>query len=377
MRALILSAAVVALAAPFAFAGDSPEGNPQPPKQGKAPRVEVVFCLDTTGSMTGLLDGAKKKIWSIATEILAGKPKPDVFLGLVAYRDKGDEYVTKVSPLTDDLDKIYKDLQGLRADGGGDIPEHVRAGLNDALTKIQWSSDSSTLKIIFLVGDAPAHTDYTDTPTVEELCTTAVKNNVIINTVRCGPDEDTARMWQKIARLSEGRYFSIAEDGGVVAVATPFDKELGALNDKLAGTMVAYGAETTRAGALARETASAAMSADDKADRACAKAYAGKYSSDDLVDAVKGGSVALDKLQADEMPDEMKKMTVEERKAFVAAKAKEREELRQKVVELARKRDAYLAEESRKRGEHDGFDKVAVEALNEQAKKKGFEISCK
>src|SRR5438309_12092008 len=93
------------------------------------PAVEVAFVLDTTGSMGGLLEGAKKKIWSIATEILAGKPKPDVLLGLVAYRDKGDEYVTRVTPLTDDLDKVYKDLSGFVAAGGGDEPEHVRAGI--------------------------------------------------------------------------------------------------------------------------------------------------------------------------------------------------------------------------------------------------------
>ena len=31
------------------------------------PVVEVAFVLDTTGSMGGLIEGAKRKIWSIAT----------------------------------------------------------------------------------------------------------------------------------------------------------------------------------------------------------------------------------------------------------------------------------------------------------------------
>src|SRR4051794_14904662 len=70
----------------------------------KRPKVEVVFCLDTTGSMGGLIDGAKARIWAICNQIASGKPTPDLKVGLVAFRDRGDEYVTKVFDLSDDLD---------------------------------------------------------------------------------------------------------------------------------------------------------------------------------------------------------------------------------------------------------------------------------
>src|SRR5215208_7213321 len=86
------------------------------PKADK-PKVEVVFCLDTTGSMGGLIDGAKAKIWAICNQIAGGKPTPDLKVGLVAYRDKGDEYVTKVFDLTDDLDAIPTHLKTFKADG--------------------------------------------------------------------------------------------------------------------------------------------------------------------------------------------------------------------------------------------------------------------
>ena len=374
MKAAFASLAVVL----GALAGSAVAKDSESTAQQKTPRVEVVFVLDTTGSMGGLLEGAKKKIWSISTEILAGKPKPDVFVGLVAFRDKGDAYVTKTTPLTDDLDKIYKELQGFQPGGGGDGPENVRAGLDEALSKIQWSADKTTLKIVFLVGDAPAHTDYQDVPTLEELCTKAVKSDVIINTVLCGGDHEAEKMWKDIARRSEGKFFAIEQTGGVVAIATPYDKELGEMNDKLAGTMVAFGKKDARAGAAAREKDSEGLAGSDKADRACAKAYAGRYSSDDLVDALKENRADLSKIANEELPEEMQKMSAEERRAFVEKKAKEREELRTKAIELARKRDAFLAEEAKKRGDtKDGFDKVAVEALAEQAKKKGVEISCK
>src|SRR3954467_7079620 len=92
------------------------------PAAAKKSKVEVVFCLDTTGSMGGLLDGAKAKIWSICNQIAGGKPTPDLKVGLVAYKDKGDAYVTKVTDLTDDLDAVHGELMKFTPDGGGDTP---------------------------------------------------------------------------------------------------------------------------------------------------------------------------------------------------------------------------------------------------------------
>src|SRR3954467_13396584 len=80
----------------------------------KKPNVEVVFCLDTTGSMGGLIEAAKQKIWSISNQIAGGKPTPLLKVGLVAYRDKGDAYVTKVFDLSDDLDAVHATLKGFR-----------------------------------------------------------------------------------------------------------------------------------------------------------------------------------------------------------------------------------------------------------------------
>jgi len=79
------------------------------------PIVEVGFVLDTTGSMGPLIEGAKRKIWSIATSIVDTNPDAEIRMGLVAYRDIGDEYVTKVFPLTTDIQDLYANLLELRA----------------------------------------------------------------------------------------------------------------------------------------------------------------------------------------------------------------------------------------------------------------------
>src|SRR5437016_11935950 len=105
------------------------EKQPEVPKP-TAPKVEVVFCLDTTGSMGGLIEGAKQKIWSICNQIANGKPTPELKVGLVAFRDRGDAYITKVFDLSDDLDAIHGHLKEFKAQGGGDIPESVNQALD-------------------------------------------------------------------------------------------------------------------------------------------------------------------------------------------------------------------------------------------------------
>src|SRR5205823_11065723 len=99
------------LALLLAGSGISAKG---PPNE-KKPRVEVCFVLDTTGSMGGLIEGAKAKIWTIANQIVKQKPTPEVKIALIGYRDRGDQYVTKLFDLTDDIDAVFKNLTAFEA----------------------------------------------------------------------------------------------------------------------------------------------------------------------------------------------------------------------------------------------------------------------
>src|SRR5437870_1564992 len=238
--------ALAALVLPVAAQG-------QRAKAAEKPKVEVVFCLDTTGSMGGLIDAAKQKIWAICNQIAAGKPTPQLRVGLVAYRDRGDDYITKVFDLTDDLDAIYTNLMAFKAAGGGDFPESVNQALYDSVHKIKWSADKKTLKIIFLVGDAPPHMDYPDDVKYPETCKVACTKDIIINTIQCGTHAETRKYWEHICKLAEGSYVQIDARGGpVVAVATPFDEELATINGKMARGMLIYGhAEMRREGGKA------------------------------------------------------------------------------------------------------------------------------
>jgi Mg-chelatase subunit ChlD len=364
---------LAAPAALLALAGLCLPAVSAPKPAQKKPKVEVVFCLDTTGSMGGLIEGAKQKIWAICNQVAGGKPVPDLKVGLVAYRDKGDEYITKVFELTDDLDAVHANLKKFVAAGGGDTPESVNQALDDAVNKVKWSADKKTLKIIFLVGDAPPHMDYTDDVKYPVTCKKAVEKGILINTIQCGNDAECTRIWKEIAVKSEGSFAAIPQAGGVRAVATPFDGKLAKINSELAGTSLVYGKGAMRAAGAAKVTEARALPAPAAADRA---GFGGKSGGGavkgDLLEDIKAKKADLGKLKDDELPDELKKLkTPKEREEYLKKVEKRRGELQKEAAELDKKRSDYIAAELKKdKGKgKDSFDSQVLEMLRKQAKK--------
>ncbi|MHC4713936.1 MAG: vWA domain-containing protein [Planctomycetota bacterium] len=338
------------------------------------PRVEVAFVLDTTGSMSGLIEGAKAKIWYIANEILRGKPTPEVRMALVGFRDKGDQYVTRVFDLTDNIDQVYSDLMGFSAGGGGDTPEHVNKALHDAVNALSWSKDDKTLKVIYLVGDSPPHDEYTDTPKYAALAKAAITKGIYVNTILCGGNQQTAGIWREIARTAEGQYFAIAQDGGVSDIATPYDEELASLNSAFVGTVVVYGTAAQQAeGAHLNAVAASISKAPAAADRASFAMKTGKAGTNDLVAAVNEGAVKLADLDGELLPEEMRKMTSVEQAEHIAKRQAERDKLTKQISEVSAQRAQYIKEQIEKAGgAKDGFDAKVVEAIRQQGQRKNI-----
>jgi len=342
------------------------------PAPAKKPKVEVVFCLDTTGSMGGLIDGAKAKIWAICNQIAGGKPTPDLKVGLVAYRDKGDDYITKVVDLTDDLDKIHAQLKTFTAAGGGDLPEHVNQALYDAVHKVKWSADKKTLKIIFLVGDAPPHMDYKDDVKYPETCKKAVEKDIIINTIQCGTDANCTKSWKDIAAKSEGSFAAIPQNGGVLAaIATPFDAELVKINTELTKTVLVWGSRNRQEADSKKNMASLELKGESAASRVAYQAKNGQAASYCLLDSIKQGKVKLRDVKKDELPEALKELTPKEQQAYLDKLDKKRAELNKQVLELDKKREQFVAKKRAEdaKGDKSSFDSNVLEILRKQAKK--------
>jgi len=341
------------------------------------PRIDVVFVLDTTGSMGGLIEGAKAKIWSIANQMISAKPTPRLRIGLVGYRDRGDEYVTKRFDLSDDIDTIYGSLQGFQAGGGNDTPESVNQALHEAVNQMSWSPGRDALKIVFLVGDAPPHMDYKDDVKYQATCQAAVKKDLIVNTVQCGGIPSTTPVWKEIASLAEGSYVAIGQTGDMQVVSTPMDDELSRLNREIGTTIVAYGSERERGAVMAKQAVAEAAPAAASADRLAYNAATAKVvqGGGDLVDDLNEGRAKLSDLKKDELPAELKGKTPEQQKAYLARQEAKRKQLQVQVAELVKKRQAYVETEMKKaaaEGKGGAFDVEVARTLKEQAKRKNI-----
>jgi len=348
-----------------------------------SPKVDVVFVLDTTGSMGGLIQTAKEKIWSIATTMASARQTPEIRIGLVAYRDRGDSYVTEVVDLSDDLDSVYATLMDFEANGGGDTPESVNKALYDAVHNMSWSRQDQAYRVIFLVGDAPPHMDYNEVR-YPEIVASAVEKGIVINTIQCGEIASAVAPWTQIASLGRGTFFQVEQAGGAVAYTTPFDEEIADLSAKLDNTRLYYGTEEEKNKMHGKVAATAKLhdgsSLASRARRGVFNATIGGRTNllgdNELVAAVASGAVDLDKLEEDALPEVLKPMAPAEQEAFVAELAEKRADLQRRIQELADDRDGYLARKVDEAGGlKDSLDQKLYEAVKEQAGEAGLDYA--
>ncbi len=350
----------------------------------KKARMEVCFVLDTTGSMGGLIEGAKQKIWSIANEMISAKPAPDIKLGLIGYRDRGDQYVTQVYDLTDDVDEIYGKLMKFQAQGGGDTPESVNQALHESVEKMSWSKSRKVLKIVFLVGDAPPHMDYQDDVKYPAVCEMAVKKDLIINTVQCGTMASTTPIWNKIAKLAEGEFVAIQQSGGVVAISTPYDEAIAKCNGKLGSTVCAYGSVLEQQSALRKNSLALSAPGEAAADRATfnsksrlsgASSYKVITGDQDLVALFEENKLKWSEVDEKKLPENLKKMSQKDREEYLQKQIEQRRSVQTELDDLLKKRQTFVIDEKKRlaeAGKGDGFDAKVSEMIHEQAARKGI-----
>ena len=353
---------------------------PAPVDQVQANRIEVVFVLDTTNSMANLIDAAKEKIWSIATTLAQSPSAPEISMGLVAFRDRGDAYVTKVVDLSQDLDTMYAKLMDFSAQGGGDGPESVNAALDAAINQISWSEQDNSYKVVFLVGDAPPHMDYSERQ-YPELVGLATQKGILVNTIRCGDNPATQQHWQTIASIGGGDYFSVGQSGDAIAITTPFDDQIAALSRELDETRLVFGSEDDKEEYKQKKAATdklhAEASAASRARRATFNASASGadnlFGDTDLVDAVVTGEASLDAIAVEELPAALQKMSLVEREEAVGEVQAQRLDLGGRIAELAQKRDSYLEQQvAESEGVEDSFDYRLYDTLKSQGAGKGI-----
>lgn len=381
MKSLFTSLCAALLTAVAIHSTAAKEPAVKPAKETTKPLVQIAILLDTSGSMEGLIEQTKSQLWKIVNEFAKAKQDgvtPEVQVALYEYGKSSlaaaSGWVRQIQPLSTDLDKISEELFALRTNGGDEYCGWV---IRDAVKDLAWSPEGNVYKAIFIAGNEP----FTQGPVnYADSCRAAIAKGIIVNTIHCGAEaEGINTKWKDGADLADGKYLVIDQNRAVVSIEAPQDKELASLGVALNNTYLAYGAEGRRGAgrqvAQDAAVASLAPASGAVAQRAVAKASVNyRNATWDLVDAAKEKSFSITNVQADALPAEMQKMTVEERKNYVETKSKERAAMQTKIQELNKEREKYVATRMKEIAGTNTLDAVVISAVREQSAKRNFKF---
>lgn len=346
------------------------------------PLIQMAILLDTSGSMEGLIEQAKTQLWKIVNEMAMAKQQgvnPQLEVGLFEYGKSSiaasEGYMRMIVPLSVDLDRISEELFKLRTNGGS---EYCGMAVQSAVRGLKWSKNNDHLKIIFIAGNEPFTQGSVDYKTA---CKESISNGIIVNTIFCGDFQTGIRTWWKDgAELADGKYMNIDHTKKVVHISTPQDKKIVELGRKLNQTYVAYGKKgyQKKERQTKQDYNAASISESVMVQRSVTKASK-QYTNVawDLVDASKEGKIKIEEIAEEDLPEEMKKMSKMERKEYIEKKKKEREETQNKINDLRKERDKYVAEQRKQVASEDTLDEVIIKAIRDQAEKKKYKFEKK
>ena len=187
--------------------------------------LDVVFLIDSTGSMADEIHRIKANLKSIARKVSNLPANPDLRFGMVSYRDRGDEYVTRLYPFDGNVRRFSKAIQNLKARGGDDYPESLNQALHEAVNDMSWREDA--IRLIFLIADAPPHLDYPqDKDYATEMMRAQEKGIKVFSVASSGLDKQGEYIFRQIAQQTMGKFlFILYPTGPGGGLETPHDVE--------------------------------------------------------------------------------------------------------------------------------------------------------
>ena len=347
------------------------------------PIIQIAILLDTSGSMDGLINQARSRIWDIVNVMATARKngqRAEFQVAVYQYgSDKlpsGEGFLTMVQPFTTDLDAISEKLFALTISGS---EEYCGQVMNSALRQLSWNATPASapitalpLRMLIIAGNEP----FTQGPIdFHRPVTDAKERGVLVNTIYCGRyGEGESSGWLNAAHLGGGAYNAINQDQKYAEISCPQDDELLRLNSELNGTYAAYGekGETYRRRQVAQDSSNFAASPSGGLGRVAAKSSVNYQNSQwDLVDADTDKTIDIEKMATTDLPPIMQPMTMDERKAHIAKLKARRTEIQARIRQLSAERTKFLTD-SRGKPAADTLDTVIIKTIREQANRAGF-----
>ena len=339
------------------------------------PHIQVAILLDTSSSMSGLINQTRTEIWSVVnalSEAQKDNVSPTLEIALYEYGQTSlpfwSRQIRQVNSFTTDLDQLSESLFSLTTNGG---EEYSGAVIGKAAHDLLWSDKEDDLKVIIIAGNE----SFAQGPVPYQSAIEQAKGkNIIINTIHCGNrDVGMQDQWNTGAKLGKGEYFAIDHNQEVIYVETPFDDEISDLNLELNDTYLPYGVRGSSG--KQRQQAEDMNSYTNRTayvSRSLSKSSA-YYNNDswDIVDAAKKSSFSLSDIQEDDLPNVMRNKTLKEKQTIINEYKEKRDRIKQRMAELKKKRAQYLRDQSSASDEIT-LGNAIIQALRKQAAQRSF-----
>ena len=181
----------------------------------KRNKVDMFFMIDATGSMSDEMRYLQVELDDIIQKINEQQSELQLRTGSLVYRDHGDAYLTRKTLLSNGIDKTLNFLREQSADGGGDYPEAVDVALFESITNENWDDDALA-RILFIVLDAPSHTEPDVIARLESQLRLAAQKGIRIVPIACSDiKKDGEYLMRTFALATNGTYLFLTDDSGV------------------------------------------------------------------------------------------------------------------------------------------------------------------
>lgn len=380
--------------------------------------IDLALCLDTSGSMGGLLDSARQRLWSLVNELALAEPTPRLRVALLTFgtpaygADSG--FVQTALPLTEDLDMVSLKLFELTTNGGD---EYVARVTQAATSGLAWSDNPSALKMIVVAGNESAEQD--PLVTLEVACGAAIHKGIVVHSLYCDetvqggptrqgralsnsqaqtmatpaaqtvaapstnpapqPLSDIALGWKKVAQLSDGAFAMIQTQNGAPVIETPFDTVLVKLSSDLNDTYIPYGSGSAWAlrNQQVQDSNASGLNNDAAANRAVSKGGKLYFCSWDLLDSLGNGTMTHEEIDLEQLPEPLRELSPDALRAHIEEKREARAKLQAEIAETGEKRSEWLVQKRTELGtdETTAFDTPLRKAFRELAQARGFRFA--
>jgi hypothetical protein len=347
--------------------------------------IDVVICMDLSGSTNGLLDDVRDMLWDMINQVSTFHPKPDFRVGIVAFSrptfGRSGGFVKILSPLSSNYAPLAYELAKLTlAIEKGD--QLVGAALRASVTEMKWSADEQAIKVIFLIGNGRVSLDKFRYREAYEL---AAKRKIIVNTIYCMTSNFKEEIlgWKEIADATGGTQYDVIVHKRNPLILTGKDSlRLVELHKKLWATYIHFGKTgkdyfnmeemIDRTAMLANE-----MTFQSRLFYKISDFYQLKQQHWDLVDYIKITNGDLRKIDPALLPKQYKSYTADALRVLVANKKHERAKIINSMREFLPYDRQKIINKVILEKEYDKnpgtLDRMIIGWLNTKAAEKGFQ----